>query len=387
MGVTVRQKEKGKGKPWWVFICHQKKRKSIMVGDKWAAERLAAQIQLQLAAGNYSMDPPKQVPTFGNYARQWLNRYGEISLKPSTRKGYESILKNHLTSLADSPLDQITKADLRDLISAKLLTCKTPATVTRIKALISVIFSHAFDDDKIPLNPAIRLGKNFIRDKRREKTIKPLSREETQAFLASVQEHYPGHYPFFLCALSTGMRLGELLALEWGDIDFHGKFIEVQRAYVEGKIETPKSGKPRRVPMSDSLITTLESLRSDRKVQALRRGWGKVPDLVFVNEAGKIMNDGNLRRRVFYPALEKAGLRHIRIHDLRHTFASLLIQNGESLAYIRDWLGHHSIQITVDIYGHLEPEKNREAVERLDAVFLNTSEHKSGCVEGVSPCH
>ena len=79
-----------------------------------------------------------------------------------------------------------------------------------------------------------------------------------------------------------------------------------------------------------------------------------------------MIDDVNLRKRVFNKALEKAGMRLIRIHDLRHTFASLLIQNGESLAYVKDQLGHHSIQITVDIYGHLVPGANRQAVDRLD---------------------
>ena len=74
----------------------------------------------------------------------------------------------------------------------------------------------------------------------------------------------------------------------------------------------------------------------------------------------------NWRRRVFNKALKKAGLRQIRIHDLRHTYASLLIQAGESLAYVRDQLGHHSIKVTVDIYGHLAPEGNKAAVDKLD---------------------
>lgn len=79
------------------------------------------------------------------------------------------------------------------------------------------------------------------------------------------------------------------------------------------------------------------------------------------------MIDGdNLRRRVFWTALAKAGLRRIRIHDLRHIFASILIQNGESLVYVKEQMGHHSIQITVDTYGHLVPGANRQAVDRLD---------------------
>lgn len=375
MGVVVRQKEKGKGKPWWVFICHQKRRKAIMVGDKGAAEGVAARIQLQLAAGDYQMGPPKQIPTFGDYARRWLDRYGETSLKPSTRKGYDSILRNHLAVLEDRPLDQITKVELRDLISAKLLTGLTPATVTRIKALISIIFSHTLDDELISQNPASRLGK-LIKDKRQEKTVEPLTREEAQSFLNAVRDHYPGHYPFFLCALRTGMRLGELLALEWGDIDFHGKFIQVRRAFVKGQITTPKNGKSRRIDLSAQLAETLKTLLSQMKREALAEGRGELSGRVFENSAGQFLDDANLRRRVFYPVLAKAGLRRIRIHDLRHTFASLLIQNGESLAYVRDQLGHHSIQITVDIYGHLEPGKNRQAVDRLDDEILTTSGQK-----------
>lgn len=87
---------------------------------------------------------------------------------------------------------------------------------------------------------------------------------------------------------------------------------------------------------------------------------------VFTNEKGGMLDGDNWRSRVFYKALEKAKLRKFRIHDVRHTYASLLIQAGESLAYVRDQLGHHSIKVTVDIYGHLVPGANRAAVDRLD---------------------
>jgi integrase len=87
---------------------------------------------------------------------------------------------------------------------------------------------------------------------------------------------------------------------------------------------------------------------------------------VFCNEEGNPLDGDNLRHRVFYKVLAKAGLRRIRFHDLRHTFASLLIQNGESLTYVRDQLGHSSIQVTIDISGHLIPGANRQAVDRLD---------------------
>jgi hypothetical protein len=121
--------------------------------------------------------------------------------------------------------------------------------------------------------------------------------------------------------------------------------------------------------MSPQLADTLSTLRTDRKKEALATGKGEVPELVILNVTGRMVDYGNLRSRIFYKALEKAGLRRIRIHDLRHIFASLLIQNGESLAYVRDQLVHHSIQITVDTYGHLVPGANKQAVAKLDDDF------------------
>jgi len=132
------------------------------------------------------------------------------------------------------------------------------------------------------------------------------------------------------------------------------------------KIETPKNDKIRRVDMSKQLTETLLDLRHARKVEAIKKGWGRIPEWIFITEDGTPIDGSNWRKRVFNKAIEKAGLRKIRIHDLRHTYASLLIQAGESLAYIRDQLGHHSIKVTVDIYGHLAPEGNKEAVDRLD---------------------
>ena len=91
------------------------------------------------------------------------------------------------------------------------------------------------------------------------------------------------------------------------------------------------------------------------------------PELVFPSANGTALDKANVRH-MFYGILEKAKLRRIRFHDLRHTFASLLIQNGESLAYVRDQLGHKSIQVTVDIYGHLVPGGNCATADRLDDV-------------------
>ena len=91
-----------------------------------------------------------------------------------------------------------------------------------------------------------------------------------------------------------------------------------------------------------------------------------VPEWVFINQKLNPINGDNWRRRIFKKALETAELRHIRVHTLRHTYASLLLQAGESMVYVRDQLGHSSIKVTVDIYGHLVPGGNKAAVDRLD---------------------
>jgi integrase len=118
--------------------------------------------------------------------------------------------------------------------------------------------------------------------------------------------------------------------------------------------------------MSQQLSSTLKALSMQRKEETLRKGWGEVPEWVFVNEEGRPLDDCNVRKRIFYRCLEKAGLRRLRFHDLRHTFASLLIAQNESPKKIQVLLGHQSIKITMDTYGHLYPEENRKAVDTLD---------------------
>jgi integrase len=161
------------------------------------------------------------------------------------------------------------------------------------------------------------------------------------------------------------MRVGELSGLQWGDIDFNGKFITVRRCFTRGREEQTKTGKQRRVDMSDTLAETLLTHRKRLREEWLKEGKNEIPKWVFPNQEGNPLEYYNLKHRHFEKCLEKAGLRRIRFHDLRHTFASLLIQNGESLAYVKDQLGHSSIKMTVDVYGHLVPAANRAAVNRL----------------------
>jgi integrase len=224
--------------------------------------------------------------------------------------------------------------------------------------------SQAVDEELIAANPVTGLVKrmNLERDKRSQ--IEPFTSEEVNQFLNTCAENYAEHYPSFLCAFRPGMRLGEILALQWGDIDWNGKFIEVNRSYKRGHVTLTKTGKMRRVDMSDQLIEKLRGLNLQRKREALQNGHGEIVEFIF-HRNGKPMEQ-NYIRRVFKRILSKAGLRDIRFHDIRHTFASLLLSDGASPVYVKEQLGHSSIQMTVDIYGHQIPSSNREMVNRLD---------------------
>ena len=182
-------------------------------------------------------------------------------------------------------------------------------------------------------------------DERRAPEAEFLTRVELSTFLATCHRLFPYWYPFVLLLARTGMRLGEALGLEWGDVDFNGRFAQVRRSIVERRVETPKSGKSRRIDLSLHLTETLRVLRHRQRKVALQAG-NPAPVRLFPG-----VDPDNFRKRDWQRLLEKAELRQVPIKALRHTFASLLIAQGESLAYVRDQLGHHSIQITVDHYG------------------------------------
>ena len=190
-----------------------------------------------------------------------------------------------------------------------------------------------------------------------------MNHEEVSLFLKTCLKHQKNWHPFFLCAFRTGMRLGEVLALQWGDIDWNGRFIHVQRSFRNGRLTKTKNSMSRRVDVSDQLHAELQALFTMRKKEALASGKGMV-ETIFHTKGEPTSQ--NTIRNIWKRLLRKAGLRDMRFHDSRHTFASLLLSKGESPVYVKEQLGHSSIQMTVDIYGHLIPGSNRDAVNSLD---------------------
>ena len=370
MGVKVREKVKGSG-CFWVFINHQGKRVSRQVGSKAAAEKVAEQIQARLTLEQSALPERKpHVPTLEEYYGRIKKSYLKTATRIRTQEIYETNFTHHINpTLGSKRLDWISRADIRDLIGTLIEKKEFARTTIRIiMSQLTAVLNHAIEDGLIQVNPAARCGKFFKQAPVRLEEIQPLTSGEVKAFLGAVLENSPRYYALFLCALHTGMRLSELAGLQWGDVDFRGEFLTVRRQALCGRIEPTKTDQIRRIDVSDALIEALCQHRNAQREAWLKKGSNDIPRWVFANSKGNPPDMQNVKNRHFYPNLDKAGLRRIRFHDLRHTFASLLVQDSQPLAYVKEQLGHSSIKLTVDVYAHLQPGANREAVNRLPSL-------------------
>lgn len=352
MGIRVRKRSGA----WWVFIDHHGKPKAKKVGSREAAEKVKREIEARLALGDFGVlsQTDSKSETFADSACRWLELHVKTNCKLSTAMGYQQVLRaNVLPRFGPVRLDQITRE------SVKTYMCDLAAsgrfrrgTLKNILASLRAVPSHAVEEGVIASNPAFRLGRIALKDARKRR-VEFLTRHEVRRFLEAAQALRPGRYPLFLTALRAGLGLGELLALEWDDIQFGeseddpDRYILVQHNFTRGEFTSPKSGKERRVDLSKELRRVLMELRDQRMLEAFKRDEAETSKLVFPSETGGRLDGSNVYNRDFLPCLTAAGLRRVTFHALRHTFASLLLQGGASLTYVKEQMGHSSIQVTV----------------------------------------
>ena len=155
-------------------------------------------------------------------------------------------------------------------------------------------------------------------------------------------------YPSILCALRTGLRIGEIQALKWVDIDFDDRQIEVKRSYRKGRMTGTKNHKRRRVDMTMHLTQTLKDHRTAQKRDALKKG-KPVSEFVFAGVRDELINRSSFQNAL-NRCTERAGLRQIRTHSLRHSYATIRLMKGHNVGDVSYQLGHSSIKITYDIY-------------------------------------
>ncbi len=302
------------------------------------------------------------MPTFKEYADNWIKVTVPATCKESTMQDYRAILDNHvLSKLGGQRVDQFTPKIIKTFLLSKINDGFANSTVTHMKDVISGVLNEAVDDEKIQANPVYSL-KRLIKKKANDNDVNPLTAKELTKLLKTVQEHYPEHFTIFLLLSRAGMRIGEAIALDWRNIDFKGGSIKVERSIVRGRVSTPKNGKSRPVDISPQLADALKNHMQGFKVSAA----DDQPRYVFTNRSSNPIDKDNWRRRVFDKAVKKAEIKRITPHQLRHTYATLRIAKGDNIADVSKQLGHHSVKMTLDVYYHWIPGGKKAEVDALD---------------------
>lgn len=341
-----------------------KKHKKTIGPRKRDAQAFLAKVQTEIAAGTH-VAPSGML--FSDFTDLWLERYARGSYATSTLAITENWIDAVLVpALGRKRLDKITTLDLQAFID-ELPRARggenelTPATRKRYMNTIRSMFGKAVEWKMLQANPSTAVTTPKAS---RHKELRVLTPAELKLFLGALPEDY---LPLFKTLAYTGIRLGEALALEWEDIDLKARTIRVNKSVYKKTVGPTKTQNSlRTVSIPPSLVKNL--VRGDSK-------------LVFPNQDGTYFNQHNLRHRIFQPTCLKVGLAErvedptnkskkryvgLRIHDLRHTFASIMIANGETALMVKQAMGHGSINTTFDVYGHLFPDDKHAASDRFD---------------------
>ena len=318
--------------------------------------------------------------TLASYAERWLGHRDparvdggrRTRLSPSTFEGYRLNLRRHvLPRLGDRALSSLRTEDVDSFIAELEADGKAPGTVRNVIVPWRKMLADAVRQGLLLANPAARAdlppAQDFV-----GKEIPAVHTDAIREALLELAPFDPLRREpdlFFVClfdvALGTGLRLGELRALRWRDVDRERRLIRVERAYSRQELRRPKTDSGvRSVPLFPSVDAALRELAA----RAVERGRYAPDELVFGSMRGTPLQPSNLRQRVWDPALRLAELEGegYRFHDLRHTCVSRLVAAGADIKLVQAVAGHASPLITLKRYSHLLDARVTEAAERFD---------------------
>jgi integrase len=369
---------------------HVFKREGKRGGVWYAKYRLPDGRQVQTRIGPHWTDR-KQAPPAGSYtkasARTWLDgtlakaRRGELpgmiktgatfaaacddwlaykrdrKIKLSTQIDYEHMVDRMKKVFGEKfgarvKLEDVTPEMVEGFRDALVAEDLSDRTVNKYLTVLHGLFVWAQRRYKLPANPVANVER---RPHAKRGNIDVFSREEILALVRVAASEQDG--TIYLTAAFTGLRLGELLALRWRDVDFTNSAVHVRQSFTNGRVDTPKSGQERTVPMADEVAEALAKLeKRDHNTTD--------DDLVFCGTQGGHLAGHRLRDR-YKAALKDAGLRELRFHDLRHTFGSHAIRTADSRE-VMEWMGHQDLATT---QRYLQFKPRQDAARRISEAF------------------
>ncbi len=348
----------------------QKRRSVYAKTRKGAQAKMTASLN-ELNNGQY-IEPSKLAT--GAWFDTWLREYKKNEIKPTTYVNYYSRIKQHIKpAIGEWKLKDLRTDVIQKMFNGLNDKGLAPETIKGIYNIVHSALNQAVDNGLIAKNLASKISLPKIEKSR----VRVFSMEEQKAFVESAKTAYMGE--IFILDLGTGLRIGELLALTWADIDFNEEILKVNRTLnitknhddAESKWQktfgSPKTESSiRSIPLLPNLIIMLKNIRLNQdELKQKLDGAFENNNLVFSTYLGRPLDPRNMQR-TFASIMKKAELdKNVHIHCLRHSFATRGLENGIELKVMQELLGHSSIKMTADLYTHVLPEKKKDSIMKL----------------------
>lgn len=316
--------------------------------------------------------------TFGDWILDWMELYKKPPLvRQSTYDNYMLWIENHIIpELGHIELSKLETDDIQKLYSGMIEKGMSPASIQKVHQIVRSSLAKAVEKRVLIYNPSDAT----VRPSVGQTKAKAMTEKEMHKFVDLVNQEDVRWKAAFLVLLGTGLRIGELLALTWKDINFKEKTISVNKGLSRTKnglvVEATKTEKSNRiVPIPKAALSALEELKESRKVVSIDKKLDS-ESLVFQTKNGTHIIPRNFQRK-YYTLRDKAGVpKDISVHGLRHTFATRLLEAGEDMRVIMELVGHAEISTTANIYSHVQPKIKQRAINKMDK-FLNKKSSKA----------
>ncbi|MEU8842974.1 tyrosine-type recombinase/integrase [Streptomyces roseus] len=386
---TIYQRNDGRWEAAGYVLAADGSRKRVRVYGTTRREA-ADKLTEKIADSNRGLPVASADSTVGDYLTYWLNGVAVHRLRENTHTRYATCVRLHLIpGLGTKKVARLTPKDVRTFLDRLRTTCQccaqgldterkrccalgeccqkrlSPLTVTYVHSVLKSALEHAVREDELPRNVARNVQSTAPRPRR----FRPLTAAEARQLLQAARADRL--HALYELALRAGLRKGELLGLHWEDLDLNAGTATIRRSLQRTRtgglthLPTKTRASERRIALPTECIHSLKEHeeRQGRERGEAGAGW-KDSDLVFTTPTGTPLDPANLTRR-FRSFLNRAGLRHIRFHDLRHSTATLLLEQGVDLIVIKELLGHAHIGVTAGVYAHVRLRLQRQAIDTL----------------------